>query len=289
MDSKDNLFSVKKTMNLGGSLVDLSTPTIMGILNITPDSFFDGGCYLEEKTILHRCEKLISEGATFIDIGAYSSRPGADDVSAEEELKRLFTALRIIKKQFSSVFISIDTFRSEVAEKTIQEFGSVIINDISAGSIDPNMFAVAGKYGVPYIMMHMRGTPKTMQSQTEYKDMVNEIIRYFAEKTDDARKSGIHDLVIDPGFGFSKTLEQNFELLEKLNHFKILEKPILVGLSRKSMIYKTLNTDPEHALAGTIAANTIALLKGASILRVHDVKEASDAITIVKALKFNIN
>jgi dihydropteroate synthase len=289
MDPKDTLFSVKRTMNLGGTLIDLRAPMVMGILNITPDSFFDGGSYMKEKDILCRSEKIISEGASIIDIGAYSSRPGAEDVTTEEEFNRLSRALQPIKKHFPEVFISIDTFRSEIASKVIHEFGSIIINDISAGSLDPKMFEVAAQKKVPYILMHMRGTPKTMQANTQYTDMVNDMIRYFVEKIDIARKKGIHDAIIDPGFGFSKTPEQNFELLDKLDQFKILEKPILVGLSRKSMIYKTLKTNPEHALAGTIAANTVALLKGASILRVHDVKEALDAIAIVNALNFHKN
>jgi dihydropteroate synthase len=285
MDSKDTVFSVKQTMNLGGKLIELDTPLVMGILNITPDSFFDGGRYLEEKSIVGQCEKMITEGAAIIDIGAYSSRPGADDVSAEEEQKRLFKAIALIKKQFPEAHLSIDTFRSDVAENVIREFGKVIINDISAGTIDPAIIDVAGRYNVPYIMMHMRGTPKTMQLDTNYSDLVNDIIKFFAERIAVAIKAGVHDIIIDPGFGFSKTLEQNFKLLDQLDCFKLLEKPCLVGLSRKSMIYKSLNTVPENALAGTISANTIALLKGASILRVHDVKEAMDAITIVKALK----
>jgi dihydropteroate synthase len=289
MNSKDNFFSPKQMMNLNGTLVDLSTPKVMGILNITPDSFFDGGKYLLEKEILNQCEKMLYEGAFIVDIGAYSSRPGAVNISESEEYSRLTTALKIIRKQFPSAYLSVDTFRSEIASKVVKEFGVNIINDISGGTLDPKMFEVIAGLKVPFVIMHMRGTPETMLQHTEYANIINEMLLYFAQKIELAKQYGISDVIIDPGFGFSKTTDQNFYLLANLNHFKILEKPILAGLSRKSMIFKTLNTSPDGALAGTITANTISLINGASFLRVHDVKEAMDSIAIFQAYQHQIN
>lgn len=272
------------TINCKGRLVDLSTPKVMGVLNVTPDSFYDGGKYKNETSILKQVEHMLNEGATFIDVGAYSSRPNADHVSEEEELNRILPIVQLILNEFPETLISIDTFRSEVAKQCI-ETGAALINDISAGNLDENMLKTIATLQVPYIMMHMRGTPQTMQSLTEYDDLVKDILFYFSERITAARDLGIVDVIIDPGFGFAKTLEQNFELLNKLELFKMIEKPLLVGVSRKSMIYKTLDTSAQDALNGTTVLNTIGLQKSASILRVHDVKEAMEAIKLVEALK----
>lgn len=271
------------TLNCKGHLIDISSPKIMGILNVTPDSFFDGGRYKNDTSILSQIEKMLNDGATFIDIGAYSSRPGADFVSETEELNRIVPVVDLILKHFPETLLSIDTFRSKVAKATI-DAGAALINDISGGSLDKLMFETIGKLQVPYIMMHMRGTPQTMQQQTHYEDLIKEVIFYFSERIADARAHHIHDIVIDPGFGFAKTLEQNFELLNQLELLNILELPMLVGVSRKSMIYKTLDCTPQEALNGTTSINTIALLKGANILRVHDVKEAKECITLFNQL-----
>ena len=271
------------TINCKGQLIDLSTPKAMGILNITPDSFYDGGSYKNDKAILNQVEKMIDEDATFIDIGAYSSRPGADFVTEAEELKRIQPIVRLILDRFPHALLSIDTFRSEVAKQCI-ETGAAIINDISAGKLDKNMLSTVAELRVPYIMMHMRGTPQTMQQQTQYDHLIKDILFYFSERIAVARELGIIDLIIDPGFGFAKTLEQNFELLNNLELFNMIEKPLLVGISRKSMIYKTLGNSAQEALNGTSVLNTIALQKGASILRVHDVKEAVECIQLVKSL-----
>jgi dihydropteroate synthase len=285
MISKDNFFSKKQALNFNGTLFDLSSPVVMGILNITPDSFYDGGRYTTETEILKRCELILSQGASIIDIGAYSSRPGAEDITEEDELNRLRFALNPIRKEFQNAFISVDTFRSEIAQRVVDEFGVQMINDISAGQMDIAMLEIVANLKVPYIMMHMQGTPQNMQHQTSYAHLIRDIMHYFAEKIAEAKQLDMHDIIIDPGFGFSKTLEQNYQLLSKLNEFKIFELPIMVGISRKSMIYKILESKPEQALAGTITANTLALLNGANILRVHDVKEAVDAVKIVKAYK----
>lgn len=271
------------TINCKGTLIDLSSPKVMGILNLTPDSFYDGGQHKDENSILKHTEKMLSDGATFIDIGAYSSRPNADHVSEAEELKRILPIVALLTKTFPDILISIDTFRSEVAKQSI-EAGAALINDISAGKLDDNMLKTVADLHVPYIMMHMRGTPQTMQTQTDYEDIFKDILFYFSERIAAANQLGIVDVIIDPGFGFAKTLEQNFELLNKLELFKILEKPLLVGVSRKSMIYKTLNTSAKEALNGTSVLNTVALQKNASILRVHDVKEAMETIKLVKTL-----
>jgi dihydropteroate synthase len=266
-------------MNCNGKLIDLSTPKVMGILNITPNSFYDGGKFDEENKIVMQVEKMISDGATFIDIGAYSSKPNAEFVSEAEEISRIIPVLELILKKFPETIISIDTFRSEVARICIEN-GAAIINDISAGNLDKKMYETIAKYNIPYIMMHMRGNPQTMQTFVNYENIVKEMLFYFSEKVAKARSFGINDLIIDPGFGFAKTLEQNFEVLQKLELFNILEMPILVGVSRKSMIYKTLQTNAENALNGTTVLNTFALTKGAKILRVHDVKEAVESVTL---------
>lgn len=266
-------------INCKGQLIDLSIPKLMGVMNVTPDSFFDGGKYKNEYEIVTRAGKILTEGATFIDIGAYSSRPGADFVSEQEEIDRIVPAIEIILKHFPDALLSIDTFRAEVAKASI-ESGAAIINDIAAGGLDAKMFDVIAKYNVPYIMMHMRGNPQTMQTMTEYDDIVKEMLFYFSEKVAKARSLGINDLILDPGFGFAKTTEQNYEVLQKMELFNTLDLPVLAGISRKSMIYKTLNITAQEALNGTTVINTIALTKGAKILRVHDVKEAMECVTL---------
>ena len=272
------------TLNCNGKLIDLSTPKVMGILNVTPDSFYDGGKFKNDKSFLSQTEKLINEGATFVDIGAYSSRPGADFVSEKEEISRLIPIVRLIHEAFPETPISIDSFRSNVIKESIQA-GAAMANDISAGQLDPMMFETVGKLGIPYIMMHMKGTPQTMQKMTTYSNVVKEVYTYFSERVHLARKHQIKDLIIDLGFGFSKTLEQNFKLLNSLEFYTNLNLPILAGVSRKSMIYKTLETTANNALNGTSALHMIALEKGAKLLRVHDVKEAVECIKLYKALK----
>jgi dihydropteroate synthase len=274
------------TINCKGNLINLDSPKVMGILNVTPDSFFDGGSYKNEISIIKQVEKMLTDGATFIDIGAYSSRPGADFVSEDEELKRIIPIVKLLLNEFSEINISIDTFRSKIAKEAIIH-GAALINDISAGHLDNQMFDIIAKYQVPYIMMHMRGTPKTMQQQTNYDNLVVDILKYFSEKITEAHSKKINDIIIDPGFGFAKTLEQNYEVMQKLNLFKTAKKPILVGISRKSMIYKLLENDAKNALNGTTTLNTFALIEGANILRVHDVKEAIECIRITEQLKVN--
>ncbi len=271
------------SINCKGHLIDLTTPKVMGILNLTPDSFYDGGKYKSDKAFLFQTEKMLLEGATFIDVGAYSSRPGAKHISEEEELSRLIPVLKIILKKFPEIIISVDTFRSEIAKKSIA-IGASMINDISAGSLDAKMFLTIAKLQVPYIMMHMKGTPQNMQQNVTYDDLIKDIIFYFSKKINKLRTLGINDLIIDVGFGFSKTLHQNYELLNNLNLFKTLELPILTGLSRKSMLYKHLDITPKEALNATTIANTIALQQGSSILRVHDVKEAMETIKILEKI-----
>lgn len=271
-----------RTINIRGRLINLDTPKVMGILNVTPDSFYDGGQHDSEASILRHTEKMISDGATFVDVGGYSSRPGADEISLEEELKRVTLALQVIGKNFPEMILSIDTFRSEVAHAAIQE-GASMINDISGGDQDPSMFELAARHQIPYILMHMRGTPKTMNQFTSYENLIKDVVDDLQVKIHQLSSYGLKDVIIDPGFGFAKTPQQNFQLLNSLDYFKILNKPILVGLSRKSMIWRTLSTTADHALNGTTSLNTIALLKGANILRVHDVKEAVEAVAMVSA------
>lgn len=266
-------------INCKGQLIDLSAPKVMGILNLTPDSFYDGGRYKVPSDIIDQIHKMDTAGADFIDIGAYSSRPNASHISLEEETSRLVPVLDLIVQEFPNLLISIDTFRSEIAKIAIDK-GACMINDISAGSLDKDMFTTIADLNVPYILMHMVGTPQTMHQNTEYKNLMTEIIFYFSEKIFELRKLGVNDLIIDPGFGFSKTLDQNYELLNKLDLLKTFDLPILAGLSRKSMLYKLLDTKPENALNATSVANTIAIANGANILRVHDVKEAVELIKI---------
>ena len=271
------------TINCLGKLVDLSSPKVMGILNVTPNSFYDGGKHSDEKSILSQVEKMLMEGATFIDIGAYSSKPSAEFVSEEEEISRLIPVIQLVLKHFPETLISVDTFRAKVAEIGIEN-GVCIINDISAGSLDANMMETVARFQIPFVMMHMKGNPQTMQSMANYENITKEILFYFSEKVLLARSLGINDLIIDPGFGFAKTKDQNFEVMNNLEMFQMLELPILVGISRKSMIYKTLETSADFALNGTTVLNTIALQKGANILRVHDVKEAMETIRLVSQL-----
>lgn len=272
------------TINCKGNLIDLSIPRVMGVLNITPDSFFDGGKYKDEKSMLTQVEKMLKEGATFIDVGAYSSRPGAAHVTEVEELRRILPVVDVLLKEFPESILSIDTFRSTVAKETVQ-LGAAIINDISGGNMDSNMFATVAEVQVPYILMHMLGTPQNMQQNPVYKNVTQEIISFFADKIFKLHQLKVNDVLIDVGFGFGKTIAHNFEILKNLVLFKSLEAPILAGVSRKSMLYKTLGISANEALNATTSANTIALLNGANILRVHDVKEAAEAIKIVQQLK----
>jgi dihydropteroate synthase len=261
----------------------LDTPKVMGILNVTPDSFYDGGMYKDEKSIVTQVEKMLTDGATFVDVGAYSSRPNAPHVTLEEEKQRLLPILELILREFPETILSIDTFRSEVAKDAI-ELGAAMINDISAGNLDEKMMQTVGELGVPYIMMHMQGTPKTMQQNPSYDDVVKEILKELSEKVALARSHKINDLIIDPGFGFGKTIAHNYSILKHLELFKTLNCPVLAGVSRKSMIYKVLETTPQEALNGTSVLHTIALQNGATILRVHDVKEAVECVKLVGML-----
>nr|WP_317173712.1 dihydropteroate synthase [Adhaeribacter radiodurans] len=261
----------------------MASPIVMGILNVTPDSFYEGSRHTTTDEVVAQAEKMLAEGADILDIGGYSSRPGATDISVDEEKARVIPAIEAIRRAFPGTFISIDTFRSEIAQAAVQA-GASIINDISGGSLDDKMFATAATLKVPYILMHMRGTPQTMKQLTSYDNLIVELVTYFEHKVAQLRAAGVVDIIIDPGFGFAKTVEQNFTLLRNLNEFSLFELPILVGLSRKSMTYKTLGIEASEALPGTIALNTVALLQGASILRVHDVKEAVQTIKLVSRL-----
>jgi len=271
------------TINCAGKLVDLSTPKIMGILNVTPDSFYDGGVHNSDKKILKHVEKMLNDGAVFIDIGAYSSRPNGINIDENEELNRVVPALELVNNKFPETIISIDTFRSKVAETCLNS-GASIINDISAGEMDKKMMKIVGKYKVPYVMMHMKGNPQNMMNKINYDKMLKEIIQYFSKKINQAISHKINDIIIDPGFGFAKDVNQNFDLLNNMDILKILEKPMMVGISRKSMIYKSLQTNAKESLNGTTVLNTISLIKGASILRVHDVKEANECVKLINAL-----
>ena len=271
------------TINCNGILVDLTPPKVMGILNVTPNSFYDGGKHKEINAIIHQVDKMLTEGAYFIDIGAYSSKPSAEFVSESEEINRLLPIINELVATFPNIILSVDTFRANVAKAAV-EHGVAIVNDISAGLLDDKMLETVAELKVPYIMMHMRGNPQTMSDLTDYDDIVKEMISYFSERISKARSFGISDIVIDPGFGFAKTLEQNYDVLSKLELFSSLELPILVGASRKSMIYKVLENTPQEALNGTTVINTIALQKGANILRVHDVKEAVECVKLINKL-----
>jgi dihydropteroate synthase len=277
---RKNKFCTKNSLNLNGRLLNIEKPLVMGILNITENSFFDGNKYISETDILEQTEKMLHEGADIIDIGANSTKPGAKAIDEKIEIEKITNTVKLILKQFPQTIISVDTSRAKVALKGVQE-GALIINDVSGGEMDPYMFETVAKCNVPYILMHMRGTPETMQNLTNYTNLVIEMMQYFNQKIVKLQALGVKDIIIDPGFGFAKTIEQNFELLSRLDEFHELNKTILVGLSRKSTIYKTLNTDPENALNGTTVLNTIALQQGASILRVHDVKEALECIKLV--------
>ena len=274
-------------LNIKGSLLDLSCPKIMGILNVTPDSFYDGGFYSNEKEVLKQVEKMILDGVDIIDIGGYSSKPGAKTITIKEEEKRVLPIIKLIYKTFKKTIISVDTFRSEIAEKSINA-GASIINDISGGDFDNNIYKIAERYKAPYIMMHMKGDPSNMQINPTYQNINYEIIKNLSKKIDFAQKKGVCDIIIDPGFGFGKTIEHNYQILNNLKLYKVLHKPILIGVSRKSMIYKLLKTDPSKALNGTTALNTIALINGANILRVHDVKQANEVIKLCGFLKENV-
>ena len=272
-------------INVNGRLVDLSEPQVMGILNVTPDSFYAGSRTETEKDIINRLHQITSEGASILDIGAYSSRPDAEHISTEEEMNRLRTGLDLVRKHQPEAVVSVDTFRADVAKMCVEEFGAAMINDISAGQLDAAMFGTIAQLGVPYIMMHMQGTPQNMQMNPHYDNLLKEVFLYFAERVQKLRDLGAKDIIIDPGFGFGKTLEHNYELMNHLDEFQLFELPLLVGISRKSMIYKLLGTTPEEALNGTTVLNTLALMKGANILRVHDVKAAKEAVTLVEKMK----
>ena len=272
------------TINCKGNLIDVSSPKVMGILNITPDSFYDGGKYKNESDILFQTEKMLLEGATFIDVGAYSSRPGAAHISENEELSRMIPVVDLLINHFPEIIISVDTFRSKIAKETIEN-GAAIINDISGGKMDEKMFQTIADLQVPYILMHMLGTPQNMQQNPVYEDVTNEIISFFAAQIYKLHQLKVNDIIIDVGFGFGKTMQHNYEILNNLSLFKILDAPILAGVSRKSMLYKPLKINAYEALNATTVANTIALLNGANILRVHDVKEAMEAIKIVNQLE----
>ncbi|MFN8417504.1 MAG: dihydropteroate synthase [Cytophagaceae bacterium] len=283
MNLKDTFFYKKTTLSSQGILWDTHTPKVIGIVNATPDSFFDGGTYSELDQLKIKIDELISEGADGIDIGGYSSRPGAEHISADEEWERIREAVLYVQTTYPEALISIDTFQSKVANHAL-EAGAHAINDISAGMLDNNMMEVVAKHKAIFVMMHMRGNPQTMQQMTNYNSLLAEIVDYFLERIQKAKSHGINDIVIDPGFGFAKTITQNFELLKQLDVFRLLEQPLLIGVSRKSMVYKTLDTTPQEALNGTTVLHAIALTKHVQFLRVHDVKEAKETIELVKHL-----
>ena len=271
------------TLNCNGTLVDLSTPKILGILNLTPDSFYDGGKHNKKNAALEQCEKMLEQGADFIDLGAYSSKPGATDVSASEEMKRLLPVLESLLKHFPNALFSIDTFRASVAHEAL-ELGAHMINDISAGLLDSKMLTTVGKYPVPYIAMHMQGSPKDMQKEPKYEDVFAEVTHFFSARIQRCYAAGINDVILDPGFGFGKTVQHNYALLQRFENFQQFQLPVLAGVSRKSMIYKILDSSPEAALNGTSVLHTVALMKKAQILRVHDVREAKECIQLLAQL-----
>lgn len=281
MDAKDTLFNKKNTLNCKGKILSLSSPRVMGILNVTPDSFYDGSRSASAGEVLKRAETMLQEGACLLDVGGYSSRPGAEDIPYEEERERVIPAIKIIIREFPDSIVSVDTFRARIAEEAI-DHGATVINDISGGELDEEMVATAGRLKVPYILMHMRGTPQSMTKLTDYDDIVLELINYFEEKVTALYAAGVTDIVLDPGFGFAKTVDQNFEVLSRLRDLKVLDLPLLAGLSRKSMVYRPAQTDASGSLTGTICLNTIALMKGADILRVHDVKEAVQTVELFR-------
>jgi len=278
------LFSRNFSLNLDGRIMDLSTPRIMGIINATPDSFYSKSRLPDPESALETARTMIQEGAHILDVGAVSSRPGAEEVSEQEELERLFPVLEAIRNEFPEFPLSVDTWRAGVVRKLSEQFGINVINDISAGQGDPEMFAAVAELGIPYVIMHMQGTPRDMQKAPEYAHVVDDLLRFFAERVHKLRKMGVNDIIIDPGFGFGKTLEQNYHLLRDLHAFQMFELPLLVGISRKSMIYNVLNTDPEFALYGTTAAHMATLIQGANLLRVHDVKAAAETVKIFQQI-----
>ncbi len=281
---KDTIFNSNITLNCQGKLIEFNTPMIMGIINTTPDSFFEDSRTQSIDLILKQVSQFINEGVDVVDIGGYSSRPGADDVTEQEEINRILPAIIAIRKAHPNLIISIDTFRPTVAEVALKN-GANIINDISGGLLDTSIFKIASDYTAPYIMMHMKGTPKNMQNNTQYQHLIKDLVYFFSKQIQLAQQFGVKDIIIDPGLGFSKTLDQNYEIIEHLDLFKVLEKPILIGASRKSMLYKLLDITPKEALNATTIINTIALLNGANILRVHDVKEAVEVKKIVEKIK----
>jgi len=285
MNFKDTFFTNKKTINIKGKLIDFASPLIMAVLNITPDSFYDGGLYISEHALLEQVGRMINEGADIIDIGAASSRPGADLITAEQELARLEPSLMLINKYFPDLILSVDTYHSEVARRVVSDFGVAMINDISAGEMDDLMFETIAEINVPYIIMHMQGNPTEMQNNPQYENILIEVVDYFSKKIYQLTKLGVNDVIIDPGFGFGKTIDHNYELFNRLESFKIFQLPLMVGISRKSMLFKLLQNTPQECLNATTVLNTIALQKGANILRVHDVKEAREAVSILQKLK----
>ncbi|MGD9327621.1 MAG: dihydropteroate synthase [Cyclobacteriaceae bacterium] len=284
MGVKDTLFSVKKTLNIRGMLHALDRPWIMGIVNLTPDSFYDKSRVQREGDLVKRVEVMLGEGADIIDLGAYSSRPGATHIAEQEEWARLEPAMKVILRNYPEALISVDTFRSSIARKAYEE-GAAMINDISGGQMDDHMFKAISEIRIPYILMHMRGDPRTMNALNTYDNLFKEMVNYFQNRILELKASGVNDIIIDPGFGFAKSLDQNYELLKNFTYFEVLGYPLLVGLSRKSMIFKQLGVQPSEALNGTIALNTVSLLKRASILRVHDIKEAKEVVNLVGKLK----
>jgi dihydropteroate synthase len=282
---ENGMFNKPEYINVAGKLMDLSIPKVMGILNITPDSFYKGSRVTDEKEILRVAKEMIEEGADILDIGGYSSRPGAAKVSPEEEKERVLKAIRLIHKEFPDAILSIDTFRPEIAYEAVTSCGAGIINDISGGEADKNMFIVVQDLNVPYIMMHMKGMPENMQNNPVYDDVVADILKWFGNKILRLQSAGVKDIILDPGFGFGKTIKHNFDMLDRLGDFSVAGLPLLVGVSRKTMIWKTLDIDTDEALNGTTVLNTIALMKGADILRVHDVREAVQAVRLTEMIK----
>lgn len=276
---------MRKTINIDGELLDLTTPKVMGILNVTPDSFYSGSRKQTEEEILQRCHQILEEGGAMIDVGAQSTAPTSSLLTAKEEAARLMPALKLIRRTLPEAILSVDTFYADVARQAVEEYGVQIINDISAGQIDSRMFSVMAELNVPYVLMHMRGTPQNMQKQTNYDNLFQDITYFFSKRIAQLKSLGVNDVIIDPGFGFSKTVMQNFELMAYLKYFHIFDEPILVGISRKSMIYRLLGNSPEESLNGTTVLNSIALLSGASILRVHDVKEAVECVLLTSQIK----
>jgi dihydropteroate synthase len=289
MKSKDTIFSKNFSINCYGRLIELNGPKVMGILNLTPDSFYDGGRYNSKNGMIKQIDKIVLEGADFIDVGGFSSKPGSELPDSQIEIERLKPALEYIKSKYPEMPLSVDTCRAKVASFVIEKYKADMINDISAGNIDPEMVDVISEWKIPFIAMHMKGNPGNMQENPKYEDVVDDILLFFAEKVEKWKVKGIHDIIIDPGFGFGKTLEQNYQLLAALEVFQSLELPLLVGISRKSMIYKLLGISPNEALNGTTALHMYALNKGADILRVHDVKEAKDLVRLHEKLYLHTN